>query len=229
MTTIIGSQKIKNIIKLDNKEFSGAGVLFYTDEGIILAHQIYKTILSRKPTYEEFGGGNHESTDLLDTAIDETREETGNLIHLNKKILKKASTIDIPTKDKRYYRIYFVKVENFPFEEFKNNVKMLAGNPNVKNFYKEVNSLTTVPFQNLKTGKEVNREYEYFGKGIIKDKRLIVKNENDKLIEISGRLNTALKKVNKDIYKRNTLINFSKSKKEKINSGPFKGTFQITV
>lgn len=220
---IIGSQKdSKNLGK-----YSGAGVLFYNNTGIIVGHQIYKTILSKSPVYEEFGGGNHDSSSsVFDTSIKEVNEESNNLITLNKKHLINKKYIDVPARNNSYYRLFFIYYPDFPIDDFKINNKQLMGNPKIKNYYKEVNGLTVVPFENLNNPKFIDKEYQYFGKGIIKEKRAVVKNINNKEIHLSGRLKIAIFDLGGNkLFKKSDGI---KLEGKKINNGIFKGTINYS-
>jgi hypothetical protein len=223
MTIIIGSQKDSK----DVGKHSGAGVLFYNDTGIIVGHQVYKTILSKSPVYEEFGGGNHDSSSsVYSTAIKEVNEESANLITLSKKHLLDKKFIDVPARDNKYYRLFFAYYPDFPIDDFKVNNKLVMGNPKIKNYYKEVNGLTIIPFKNLEKATFIDKEYQYFGKGIIKEKRAVVKNINDKDVQLSGRLKIALYELNGlNMFKKNSEI---KLKSAKVSSGPLKGTINYS-
>jgi hypothetical protein len=214
-------------MKIIDQKYSGSGVLFYNDTGIIVGHQIYKTILSKSPVYEEFGGGNHDSSSsIYETAIKEVNEETSNLISLNEKILKNKKFIDIESKTGNMYHLFFIYYPNFPIDDFKINNKLIMGNPKIKNYYKEVNSLTIIPFENLKNGKFIDKEYQYFGKGLIKETRVIVKNINNKEIQLSGRLKKGLFDLNGiKLLKKTDEI---KLKGIKVTSGIFKGTINYS-
>lgn len=194
---------------------TGAGVLIITPQGIIVGHQLYKTILSKKPVFEDFGGG--IKTTPKETAILETLEETANLIRLSPNLL----TNYIEVKDK--YRMYVVGIKDFPFEEFKKNYDIVKGNPKIENYYREVNSLAIIPVKNINNEKKVNIKYNFFGKGIINEERIIVKNINDKEIMISGRLSNLLFNE-KGLEKIENITKFIKYKKIINNKGKFNGT-----
>lgn len=220
---IIGSQKNSK----DVGKYSGAGVLFYNNTGIIVGHQVYKTILSKSSVYEEFGGGNHDSSSsVYETAIKEVNEESANLITLTEKLLKNKTYIDIPARNSKYYCLFLIYYPDFPIDDFKINNKLLMGNPKIKNYYKEVNGLTIIPFENLKDAKFIDKEYQYFGKGLIKEKRALVKNINNKDIQLSGRLKIALFDLNgiKLLKKTNEI----KLKGSRVASGIFKGTINYS-
>lgn len=220
---IIGSQKNSK----DVDKYSGAGVLFYNDIGIIVGHQVYKTILSKSPVYEEFGGGNHDSSSsVYETAIKEVNEESANLITLNEKLLKNKTYIDIPARNGKKYCLFLIYYPDFPLDDFKINNKLIMGNPKIKNYYKEVNGLTIIPFENIKDAKFIDKEYQYFGKGIIVEKRALVKNINNKDIQLSGRLKIALFDLNGvKLFKKIDGIKLTGSK---VSSGIFKGTINYS-
>jgi hypothetical protein len=224
MSIIIGSQKDSK----DLGKYSGAGVLFYNNTGIIVGHQVYKTILSKSPVYEEFGGGNHDSSSsVFDTAIKEVNEESANLITLNEKLLKDKPYLDIPARNGKLYCLFLVYYPTFPIDDFKINNKLVMGNPKIKNYYKEVNGLTVVPFENIKHAKFIDKEYQYFGKGLIKEKRAVVKNINNKDIQLSGRLKIALFDL-KGIKLLKKTTSEIKLKSSKVTTGVLKGTINYS-
>jgi hypothetical protein len=195
---------------------TGSGVLIVTPRGIIVGHQLYKTILSKKSVYEDFGGG--IKTKPKESAILETLEETANLIKLSPNLLN--DYIETNNIKGNTYRMYIVGIEDFPFEEFKKNYDTIKGNPKVENYYREVNSLAIIPIKNINNKKKVNIKYNFYGKGIINEYRTILKNDKDKEIMISGRL-TQLLFNEKGLEKIKNIKKFINYKNIINNSGKF--------
>jgi hypothetical protein len=194
---------------------TGSGVLIVTPKGIIVGHQLYKTILSKKSVYEDFGGG--IKTTPKETAILETLEETANLIKLSPNLLN--NYIETNNIKGNTYRMYIVGIEDFPFEEFKKNYNIIKGNPKIENYYREVNSLAVIPIKNINDNKKINIKYNFYGKGIINEECCFLKNDKDKEIMISGRLTQLLfrekglekiKNINKFINHKNIINNKGK-------------------
>lgn len=143
------------------KTFSGSGVIIIEDyvkkDGTIEPCIILARNKSSK-IYNDFGGGidsryvkNYSLEDSINlTAIKELREESRNLIVIQKDILKTYIDIDTGKKDKHdYYRGFFIKINGINRKYFIKNMKMIDKNKSIPKYWKETDNITHIPIKNI--------------------------------------------------------------------------------
>merc|ERR1711991_113914 len=126
--------------KDSDKIFSGAGVLLLEK---INNRWALILIEDHTKTYSD-SGGNYESkhNNLKETAIEELREESRNLIHIkNPEIL--INYVDTYYQgNNTFYRSYILNIDDINENEFLNNVNIIDNSINdVPMFWKETHSL----------------------------------------------------------------------------------------
>ena len=150
----------RNIIKIADKEFSGAGVLLIEknddDYYIILFEN------AKKPNYFEDLGGGIDDNDIKNnnilehTALREALEESCGLLNfldINSAIETiKNNYIDVDHKG-IYYRCFLLCLDaNIVNEkDFQTNLKLIKKDPKMLSFMKEMNNVTRFSFNQLKT------------------------------------------------------------------------------
>ncbi len=195
-------------IQIDNKLVSGVGTLIcclYNDiPCIVLGREKNKSDYLENEQYEEFGGAISDDKESLEkNATYELKEETANMINIenlevfNKKIKINNKTIDkyldleIPYRNKVYFRCYFLRIDQISEKIFKNNLKLLKNHKNTPKSYLEIDKLVFIPISNFEINNNLNYELSdgYYG-----DKELFlnIKDIKNKNIRISQRTSNIL-------------------------------------
>jgi hypothetical protein len=140
--------------------YTGAGVLviedYYTKDGDIEPCIVLVRNKSSK-LYMDFGGSYENSHDeLKTTAVTELREESRNLININKKYLKHYANIPAGNINKQptFYRSYIIKINGICKKYFDHNRKLIDKLMlNAPKKWKETDRLVHIPIRNINFSK----------------------------------------------------------------------------
>ena len=136
---------------MSEHKITGAGVLLITKFNnklcIIVGKEKNKSKDAGYEIWEDFGGSIDSNEAPFETARRELYEETACLIKLdnNKFIHFKDFESDIPGE---YYRQFFVRLKDFPLNDFHKNYKKLI-KMKADDHLLEINNITYIPFKYL--------------------------------------------------------------------------------
>jgi hypothetical protein len=140
-----------------SKKITGAGVIIVEDYKNY-DNKLIPTILvvkNRASGYlSDFGGSySKKHFDISETAANELREESINLIDIPSDILAEQAYYDIPVlqlvaKD-TYYRVFVIKAKNISGKYFFINKKIIDSHPDSKNYWKETKSIHHIPIDTI--------------------------------------------------------------------------------
>lgn len=149
------------IININDKDYSGAGVLIIEDYIDHKKNKIPSLLLVRNKAtqlFTDFGGIHEKKHKTLEmTASSELNEESRNLIQIDPEILSKQNYIDIIANKKRniYYRIYIIKINGICRKYYHHN-REIIDNSDAKKYFKETDDITHLPIKNIDFNKIKN-------------------------------------------------------------------------
>lgn len=209
MTTQPHTQTQSHKIKIKKNYFiSGVGTIiiqnYKNTPCIIMAREKNKSEYLKKDQWEEFGGAITNNIESIPkNAIYELTEETANMIKINedvyerpitkkttkttKKELKRYIDTKVPVKTHNdYFRCYFLRMDDFRFEPFYKNRRVLKENKDTPECYLEIDELTRIPLSHFENSKNfvLEKDIGYYGNF---ETFLITKDIDERDIRISQR------------------------------------------
>ena len=175
------------------KIYSGSGVI-----PIVIIKNIPYLVLfmSNHGTITDAGGRLEKESTILDTASRELLEESAGLFNINITILDKKSFYIDKEHHGKYYRSYFIIIDNFDSKYYFKNLEKI--NKYNLNPFSETNNILFIKFDYLH----------------IVNNNMFIKTENNKYIFISDRTKHIIKTI---LNKFNNLNDFVIKLKKKID------------
>lgn len=133
--------------------FTGAGILIIE---LYFGNPVITLFGFNGLNFSEPGGTREHGENIEDTAHREGREESANLVNLTKHELLQYS---IPIYLEHYVG-YAIYVENLSYEDYRHNVGIVLNHCNTP-FWKETNSMTRIPVNNLIASVQSGTNYAY--------------------------------------------------------------------
>ena len=134
-------------------QYSGAGVLFFE---VVPKEEPHLIVVfdNHKKSYVDPGGCGKKP---LSTAQQELFEESGTLLYISKKLLRKSSYINRKLKNGKYYRAYlFFSKIRLDKSAYHNNLNQLQ-NAGASHIYLETSDIQRIPvsllYKSVKSGK----------------------------------------------------------------------------